>query len=156
MRHKDMYSQPGYLIRRIHQQSTAEFAAAVEGFNLTQVQLSILLAVIDHPGVDATRLSELIGSDRTTIGQALLLLEKRALIVREVGDHDRRTKRLAITPEGRRVTNTVAEEVGQVGDALLRGLDEAEQATLLALLTKLVRLHMGPDAVGEDSAATGL
>ena len=152
MRHKDMYSQPGYLIRRIHQQSTAEFAAVAKGHNVTQVQLSILLAVIDHPGVDATRLSDLIGSDRTTIGQALLLLEKRRLIVRDVGDRDRRTKRLAITPEGQRVADAIAEQAGQVGDALLHGLDDEERATFLRLLMKVVSLHMGPEAVGVTSS----
>ncbi len=37
--------QPEYLIRRLHQRSTAEFASAVDDAGITQVQLSILLAV---------------------------------------------------------------------------------------------------------------
>lgn len=149
MRHRDMYSQPGYLIRRVHQRSTAEFAGAVKGAGVTQVQLSIMLAVIDYPGIDATRISELIGSDRTTIGQALSLLESKGLIERQTGTLDKRTKRLVITKAGQELADTIGAAVPGVGDAILKGLDSDERETFLRILAKIVAANEGPAAVGE-------
>ena len=138
MQLKDIYSQPGYLIRRLHQRSTAEFAIAANGLGVTQIQFSILLAVRDFPEIDATRISELIYSDRTTIRQALLILEKKNLIKREPGSQDRRTKTLAITAEGRSLLDSVAKAVPDLGKAILRGLDGKERALFLRLLGKMV------------------
>ncbi len=137
MRHKDMFTQPGYLIRRMHQRSTAEFAAATDGLDVTQIQFSILLVLRDCPGIDATRISELIGSDRTTIRQALLVLEKKALIRRAPGRHDRRTKALEITAAGDDLAERITGSVSTLGDAILRDLNARERATLLRLLARL-------------------
>lgn len=137
MRHKDMFTQPGYLIRRLHQRSTADFAAATEGLDVTQIQFSIFLVLRDCPGIDATRISELIGSDRTTIRQALLVLENKALIRRAPGRHDRRTKALEITEAGNLLAERVTSAVSSLGDAILRDLNVRERATLLRLLARL-------------------
>ena len=50
---------PGHLIRRVHQVSTAYFAEEC-GPDLTAVQYAALVAIGAHPGIDATRLSQLI------------------------------------------------------------------------------------------------
>jgi DNA-binding MarR family transcriptional regulator len=147
-----MYVQPGYLIRRLHQRSTAEFAAATNGSETTQVQLSILLVVADYPGIDATRISELIGSDRATVGQALRLLEKKQLIRREMSKHDKRTKHLVITAAGEDLAKAIATSVPAIGAAILRGLTPREQALFVRLLTKVVAVNEGPRAVGQDLA----
>jgi DNA-binding MarR family transcriptional regulator len=157
MRLHDMYSQPGYLIRRVHQRSTAEFAAVAGTFGITQVQLSILLAVAEYPNTDATRISELIGSDRATIGQALLRLEQKKLIRRRTGSIDKRTKRLAITAEGRTLTDELAGVVPSVANRLFFGLSLEEKDAFMALLTKIVSSIEGEMAVGNgdvDEPAT--
>ena len=141
MHHKDMFTQPGYLIRRLHQRSTAEFAAATEGLDVTQIQFVILLVLRDCPGIDATRISELIASDRTTIRQALLLLETKALIRRAPGRHDRRTKTLEITETGDALAERITGAVSTLGDSILGGLSVRERATLMTLLIKLAGLE---------------
>jgi len=149
MRHRDIYVQPGYLIRRLHQRSTAEFAAVTNGGDVTQIQLSILIVIDDCPGIDATRISELIGSDRTTIGQALLRLEQKGLICREMGAHDKRTKCLVITDKGKALAEGLSELAPQVGIAILQGLSQREQQTFMRLLTKAVVANEGPRAIGK-------
>jgi DNA-binding MarR family transcriptional regulator len=153
MRLHDMYSQPGYLIRRLHQRSTAEFASAAGAFGITQVQLSILLAVAEYPNTDATRISELIGSDRATIGQALLRLEQKRLVRRRTGSSDKRTKRLAITTDGGALIDAVANVVPSVADRLFTGLSPEEHETFMALLTKIISSNEGGSAVGHADAA---
>lgn len=154
MRLRDMYVQPGYLIRRLHQRSTAEFATAVNGAEITQIQLSILLAIAEHPGTDATRISELIGSDRTTIGQALERLVRRGLVRRRAGTRDKRIKRLTITAAGESLVDTVSPAIPSVGEELLNGLDPSERATFLHLLAKVVAATDGNSAIGIGVVAT--
>ena len=148
MRLKDMYVQPGYLIRRLHQRSTAEFASAVDGAGSTQVQMSLMLAIAEFPGTDSTRISDLIWSDRATIGQALLRLEQRKLVRRRVGTRDKRTKRLVVTSQGEDLISRVAAAVQFIGDELFGGLDDAERATFLHLLAKVVTTNEGTTATG--------
>jgi DNA-binding MarR family transcriptional regulator len=152
MRHQDMFAQPGYLIRRLHQRSTAEFAAATAEYGITQIQLSILLVVEEFPGIDATRISELIGSDRATIGQALARMQEKQLIRRKTGTQDKRTKRLVITEAGRTLAREVARVVPSIGPGILRGLTASERETFLRLLIKLVAANEGETAVGRDDA----
>ena len=71
MRLNYMSVQPGCLIRTLHRRSEAEFASAVDGAGITQIQLSILLATAGSPVTDATRTCERTGSDRATVGPAL-------------------------------------------------------------------------------------
>jgi DNA-binding MarR family transcriptional regulator len=153
MRHKDIYKQPGYLIRRLHQFSTATFAAQIGDCDLTQIQLSILLVVADFPGIDATRISALIGTDRTTIGQALQLLEDKRLLRRERGAHDKRTKSLVITTAGETLARGVSQFVPGIGDLILKGLTRQERQVFIRLLRKLVADHEGSDAIGVDDNA---
>src|SRR6476646_7943333 len=90
---------PGHLIRRVHQISTAYFTE--ECGDLTAVQYAALVAIDSHPGIDATRLAEIIFFDRSTIGDVLDRMEGKGWIRREYTATDRRIKRLDLTPAGR-------------------------------------------------------
>ena len=57
-----MHEMPGHLIRRAHQISGAIFAAHLAGFDLTSVQYAAMEAIAAQPGIDATRLSDLIAA----------------------------------------------------------------------------------------------
>ena len=84
---------PGHLIRRVHQVATAYFAEEC-GADLTAVQYAALVAIGAHPGIDATRLSEIIFFDRSTIGDVLDRMEGKGWILRYSTPSDRRIKRL--------------------------------------------------------------
>ena len=100
MKVDDIYTQPGHLIRRAYQMVMAVFAEETKGFGITPVQFSALIVIREQPGIDATRVAELIYFDRATIGSVLDRLETKGFILREAGKRDRRTKRLFITPKG--------------------------------------------------------
>src|SRR6476659_7893724 len=83
---------PGHLIRRVHQISTAYFTEECGG-DLTAVQYAALVTIGAHPGIDATRLSEIIYFDRSTIGDVLDRMEGKGWILRRPKPADRRIKR---------------------------------------------------------------
>jgi DNA-binding MarR family transcriptional regulator len=127
---------PGHLIRRVHQASTAYFAEECGG-ELTAVQYAALVAIGSHPGIDATRLSEIIYFDRSTIGDVLDRMEGKGWIRRESTPSDRRIKRLDLSSAGQEVLQHVEPGIRRVQDRLLAPLTAAEAKTLVRLLGKM-------------------
>lgn len=127
---------PGHLIRRLHQVSTAYFAEECGG-ELTAVQYAALVAIGSHPGIDATRLSEIIYFDRSTIGDVLDRMEGKGWIRREYTPSDRRIKRLDLSSAGQEVLQHVEPGIRRVQDRLLAPLTAAEAKTLVRLLGKM-------------------
>lgn len=137
---------PGHLIRRMHQLATAYFAEEC-GADLTAVQYAALAAIDAHPGVDATRLSEIIYFDRSTIGDVLDRIEAKGWIVRESTASDRRLKLLSISPAGRAVLKQVEPAIRRIQGRLLAPLTEAEGRNVVRLLAKMADAE---DAEGDD------
>ena len=137
---------PGHLIRRVHQRATAYFSEECGG-DLTAVQYAALVAIGAHPGVDATRLSEIIYFDRSTIGDVLDRMENKGWILRESTPADRRLKLLTLSPAGRDVLQQVEPGIRRVQERLLAPLTEAEAKTLVRLLARMA--DAGEDG-GED------
>jgi DNA-binding MarR family transcriptional regulator len=132
----EMYAQPGYLIRRAHQTATAAFAAVTSDLDLTPVQFSALVAIKDNPGIDATRVSEMISFDRTTIGHVLARLESKQLVVRRGGTLDRRTKMIRLTLRGESLIREVSQRVDENAKIILEPFNPSERTALLKLLAK--------------------
>lgn len=132
----DMYVQPGYLIRRAHQTATAVFSSATRDLDLTAVQFSALLSIKDNPDIDATRVSEMISFDRTTIGHVLERLERKGWIIRKGGVKDKRTKLIRLTPAGKAIVQKVSDRVNSIGEEILRPFNITERTALLRLLSK--------------------
>jgi DNA-binding MarR family transcriptional regulator len=134
----EMLEQPGYLIRRLHQLSTAAFMTETEGHDITPIQFSALLVIGTFPNADASKISDIIAFDRTTVGQVLLRLEQKGLIVREQGKDDKRRKNLTLTDEGARIVHDVSQYIPRVEKRIVGRLGARERAQLVKLLQKLV------------------
>ncbi len=133
--------KPGHLIRRAQQIAVAIFMEECAGFDLTPVQYAALAAIDANPGLDATRLSCLIGLDRSTIGSVLERLEAKALVERRPSADDRRAKRLRIRSAGRQLLAEVAEAVERAQQRIVAPLDGDERRTFLRLLARLVECN---------------
>ena len=118
--------------------ATAVFMAEAKAFDLTPVQFSALVVIREHPGTDATRVSDLIYFDRSTIGNVLDRLEKKGLVRRQPGVEDRRTKRLFLTPQGRTVLRKIAAKLPRITNNILAPLSAADRTRFVRLLVRLV------------------
>jgi DNA-binding MarR family transcriptional regulator len=139
MKTADMYKQPGHLIRRAHQFSTAVFMEQAKLVSLTPVQFSALIVISDRPGIDAKRVSDLIFFDPSTIGNVLDRLEKRGLIIRKPGIEDRRTKRLFLTAAGDAVIQKIVKRVPEIAKRILAPLPAKDRQQFVSLLSRLVK-----------------
>ena len=127
---------PGHLIRRLHQVSTAYFAEECGG-ELTAVQYAALVAIGSHPGIDATRLSEIIYFDRSTIGDVLDRMEGKGWIRREYDPERSAHQAARAVVAGQEVLQQVEPGIRRVQDRLLAPLTAAEAKTLVRLLGKM-------------------
>jgi DNA-binding MarR family transcriptional regulator len=137
----ELYARPGHLIRRCQQIAVALFMEETEAFGVTPVQYAALAALQDNPGVDATRLSQLIAFDRSTLGNVLERLEAKGWVARAPGSADRRTKLLRVTDDGRDLLDRIEAAVDRTQARILAPLAPEERRQFVTLLAKLVDLN---------------
>lgn len=145
----DFRSMPGHLIRRAQQISGALFAEECGALDLTAVQYAALAAIAANADLDATRLSEQIVFDRSTIGGVLERLEAKGWIVRRASPEDRRVKLLDLTPGGRDVLKRVGPAVARVQKRLLEPFAPGDREAFMRLLTELTSAHAATGASAE-------
>ncbi len=136
-----VFNKPGHLIRRLQQIAVAIFMAETKKFDITPVQYSALLAVEMHSGIDQTALVNIIAFDRSTIGNVVSRLESKNWIKRASGLEDRRTKRLTITPQGRKVLREIEASVASAQRLILAPLRSTERPVFMGMLKRLVRIN---------------
>lgn len=132
----------GHLIRRLHQQSTQVFQARTQaaGIDLTSVQFAALDAIAAQPGIDQAGLAATISFDRATIGGVIDRLEAKGLVRRVVSAHDRRARRVHLTPKGERLLAISRPVVEALQAEILGSLSSAQRAGFLALARKALGL----------------
>lgn len=150
-----LYGAPGHLIRRCQQIAVAIFMDETRSFDLTPVQYAALVAVRARPGVDQTRLVDLIALDRSTIGNVVERLEAKELIARRAGIEDKRTKRLYPTARGEAVLDSISNAVARAQARILAPLAPAERRRFMAMLARLVDLNNSLSRAPLRSPASG-
>jgi DNA-binding MarR family transcriptional regulator len=137
----EAFDKPGHLIRRLQQIAVAIFMAETKEFDITPVQYSALLAVEMYPGIDQTTLVNIVALDRSTIGSVVSRLEGKKWIKRAAGADDRRTKRLTITAQGRKVLRDIDASVTAAQRLILAPLRQDERPVFMSMLKRLVRIN---------------
>lgn len=137
----ELYAKPGHLIRRSQQIAVALFMEETAAFDITPVQYAALVAVRHHPGIDVTRLSNLIAFDRSTLGNVVERLEVKGWVERRSGTEDRRTKRLALTAAGRKLIAAAEPAVERAQERMLAPLPPAERRHFVRLLEQFVSIN---------------
>jgi DNA-binding MarR family transcriptional regulator len=135
-----VYSKPGYLFRRMQQIAVSIFVEECKAYDLTPVQYAALVAIQNHPGIDATRLSAVIAFDRSTLGSVIERLETKLYIERKPAPADKRVKLLYLTKIGAALLRDIMPSVDRAQARMLQPLKPSDRETLLALLTQLVDL----------------
>ncbi len=153
----DLYAKPGHLIRRCQQIAVGLFIeeAAALGHDVTPVQYAAMAAIAAHPEIDATRLSELIAFDRSTLGNVIERLEAKGWIARRPGHQDRRTKRLRLTEAGAGLLAQIGPAVDRAQERILGPLPPDERLAFVRMLGRIVdinndhsRVPLGPKPRG--------
>ena len=137
----NLYSDPGHLIRRAYQISSAAFFDECRLFNLGLVDCAVLYGIDSLPGTDQVSLSRAIAVDRSSIARVVSRLEARGFIKRDVNQEDRREKKVELTPEGKSVVRNIRPKVNEVNKRILAPLKPEEQEQFIRYLTTVCDLN---------------
>lgn len=151
----DLYTKPGHLIRRMQQIAVAIFMEECSAFDLTPVQYAALVAIREHPGIDATRLSAVVAFDRSTLGSVIGRLEEKQFILRRPSEDDSRVKLLYLTGLGKKTLLAAAPAVERAQDRILEGLSTADRRKFVQLLALLVDLNNDASRAPQRAAIAG-
>jgi DNA-binding MarR family transcriptional regulator len=131
----EFHSEPGHLVRRLHQIATSLFLEQSRVLGVTPVQYAALNAISRHPDHEQREIARLIAIDRTTINLVTRKMEERDWVKRKpLG----RAVNLALTEEGERILTEVDRLTAGHADQLLAPLSPKERKMFVLLLERLV------------------
>lgn len=105
----------------------------------------LLAAVSEQRHASQLALADAVGLDRTVVTYLLDGLVGEGLVERQADPHDRRARRIVLTPTGATRLADFSSRLDQVERHVLAGLAEAEARTLRELLDRTARTVRGAD-----------
>ncbi|MEV5708118.1 MarR family transcriptional regulator [Actinoallomurus sp. NPDC052274] len=115
-------------------------APVLRAHDVSMWAYSVLLALGEEPVRTQNALAQAIGADKTRIIGVLDGLQERGLIERRPDPGDRRVRLLSLTPEGRRLRDSVQAGIRERENHLLARLPAADRAAFLRALRTLSSL----------------
>src|SRR5206468_13079732 len=113
---------------------------------LAHMEVKVLGFFARHPGATQSDLAAYSGRDKAQLARLVRSLRERGLLAAEADASDRRSTRLRLSEQGLALHADLHRHDGDLAEAALAGLSEAEQATLLALLARVrANLDAGDD-----------
>jgi len=137
----DLWSHPGFLVRRMHQIHLGLFLEECRDCEITPIQFAILTVLYSGDAVDQITLSSSVGIDRTSGADVIRRLHRRNLLERVPSRQDRRAKLVHITDEGRTFVRRVQPRMEQAQERFIGPLTPAEQAQFIKLAEKIIRAN---------------
>lgn len=134
-----------HLIERFTQARLADFDVP-DGMSFSRALL--ILAVANGQHAQASRMSDVamdIGVTARTVTTMADSLERDGLMVRRPDPNDRRAIQLKLTAAGAALVPVLTRALEEIGGAVLSPLGEADRASLLVLLDRLIERD-GPES----------
>lgn len=126
-----------YLLSTVGKEARALVGDRVAARGLRLWDMAVLAALADHGPQPQRDLAERLEVHPSDVVKVLDGLARAGYVDRERDTADRRRVLASISTPGRRLLGELTAEVAAVRDDLLAPLDEAEQATLHALLLRV-------------------
>lgn len=128
-----------YLIKRAEIEVTSRMSRAMEKFDITPIQFTVLYFV-DHDKGDlsSAQLSRRFSMTPQSMNELVAVLERKKLLKKSVDPAHKRILRLSLTVKGKKLLqdcNTVSDEIEEI---LLEGLSATEISTLRGLIGKIL------------------
>lgn len=136
----ELYGIIGYQVAQAAVSTVATFMhAAGRDLDLRPVEFTILVLVKSNPDVTPSRLAKAIAVKAPNITTWINRLQKRGLVQRELGTHDKRNQHLRTTPRGNEIIAQAIDRVREGEREDWPDLSVGERAILIELLHKIAR-----------------
>nr|BFE65878.1 hypothetical protein GCM10020063_104040 [Dactylosporangium thailandense] len=133
--------------------------------NLTMQQLKVLMLLSRHDGIASAELTRRLGVSLATLSGIVDRLVTQGYVTRTEDQHDRRIRRIHLSPTGREILRELTDGGTKAQQRLLARLDDETLGMLASVLERVVEVAVadaieqgaGPDHPGReiDRAAAG-
>jgi DNA-binding MarR family transcriptional regulator len=130
----------GYLIRRLHNLVMPRAEALFADADFTFTQWVVLIALRDGIATTCAEIARHMDHDAGATTRIIDEMESRGLIERKRSTKDRRVVRLAVTPAGRALAQSLMPRIVDFWNTTLEGFSQAEFRQLVELMTRLIIL----------------
>lgn len=130
-----------FLLSQLGAHAADRFAERTAELDLTPPQTGLLRAIARDPGRSQQVIAAQLGILPSRLVTLLDVLEDRGLVQRRRNLADRRLYAVHLSAEGEQAMRRIAQAARSHDDAMLAGLNRAERAQLLDLLTRLAAEH---------------
>lgn len=131
----------GYQVRRAHSHMRRDYLQTVGNLGFRPGQVSILVLIIENPGIFQIELSRELEIDKATVVALIDRLEKGGLVTRQRSTEDRRNQALFATREGIKMAKTLLEKTEQHEARYRAQFTEAELKQFLEYLQRIYQLE---------------
>lgn len=131
---RDLYRRPGFLIRRVHQVTSALFIEACKPNDVTPTQFGMMFVLNQRPHLDQVTLAGLAYFDRSTNSMVAEILVNRGWIERKIDVLDRRRRLLSLTPLGEHSLGEIMRGAQKARDSFFASIDPNDRDFLLSSL----------------------
>ncbi|ASI93089.1 MULTISPECIES: MarR family winged helix-turn-helix transcriptional regulator [Vibrio] len=128
----------GWLLNVVANHASKEFDKRLREKGLTLALWPTLMCLWEKEGVTQREIAQMSKVESSTTTRTLDKLEALELVERRADPESRRSFRIFLTDKGKALKEEVIHLPVEVNQALLAGLEEEEQRTLIATLQKLV------------------
>jgi DNA-binding MarR family transcriptional regulator len=135
---EQLYSRPGFMIRRAHQISIDIFIEASRALDITPSQYGVMF-VLRHSGPSSQiGIARLLGLDRSTTALVVKNLTERGYLTKAQSEIDARKTEIMLSAEGRRVLRRADVLADRSKEALMAAFSKDEAVQFVSLLSKFV------------------
>lgn len=128
-----------YLIKRAEIESASRMGKALEAYNITPIQFTVLYFVdYDKGDLSSAQLSRRFSMTPQSMNELVGVLEKKKLLKKTVDPSHRRILRLSLTTKGKKLLSDCNATLDSVEEILLKGLSPTETQTLRNLIGKIL------------------
>ncbi|WP_304543380.1 MarR family winged helix-turn-helix transcriptional regulator [Sulfurimonas microaerophilic] len=108
-------------------------------FGIAAEQFATLKIINEEQDVTQTKIADLLGKDKTTVGRSIESLIKKGLLIREESVMDKRANRVFLTPEAKEIL-AGANKIGlQYNEALKEKISEKELEVYFKVLKTILQ-----------------
>lgn len=108
-------------------------------YGIAAEQFATLKIISEDSEATQTRIAELLGKDKTTVGRSIESLIKKGLLTREDSHLDKRANRISLTPKAQEVVAGVTEIADHLNETLKSKLSKEEIENYFKVLDKILQ-----------------
>ncbi|MFZ3579926.1 MarR family winged helix-turn-helix transcriptional regulator [Virgibacillus sp. DJP39] len=133
----------GILVRNAHLNISSYVKKQLEPFNLAPEQNLIMMMLWKKDGISPNEFSCDLNKDKANIARMIASLENKGFIKREDDPSDKRTFKVYLTEEGKRLENLVVPILRETNKTVMNGITDDQFLVLQNLLTKMSTNTLG-------------